>query len=113
MKRLRRAALALPKSRSAQAKDPAFGAARRWCQDCAVTGIGTPGSPDGPSPERAATGKLVVTFHDAGPPSIEWPTIPDRTHRQVVGDATKALVDLLNDTTLDKLGGEPPKEPPL
>jgi len=55
----------------------------------------------------------VVTFHDVGPPSIEWPTIADRTHRQVVGDATKALVDLLNDTTLDKLGGEPPKEPPL
>jgi hypothetical protein len=75
--------------------------------------IGVPGTPDGPSPERPAIGELVVTFYEGGPPSIQWPNIEGRTHRQVVGEATTALVNLLNGSTLDKLVGDPPREPPF
>ena len=77
-----------------------------------MTDIGVPGSPDGPPQERATTGELVLVFHDTGRPDIKVPTIPGRSHREVVGEAAKALIDLMNGDVLDRLGEGPGLEPP-
>ena len=80
--------------------------------DACMTDIGIPGSPDGAPAEPKVLGELVVTFTDAKPPSIKWPRIAGRSHREVVGEAVTALEGLLDSDVLDKVDGETPREPP-
>ena len=63
--------------------------------------------------EPEVLGTLVVTFTDSRPPSIQWPRLPGRSHREVVREAVTALEGLLESGVLDKVDGETPRERPL
>lgn len=78
-----------------------------------MAALGVPGTPDGPSIEPAVIGEVAVTFRASGRPSIRWPKIAGRTYRDVVGQAVEELQRLLDGDVLDKLDGDPPREPPL
>ncbi len=78
-----------------------------------VSDIGVPGSLDGPPLPDPATGQIVITFFETGQPSVAWPRIPGRTAREVISEAASLLEMILADDMLEKLGQDPPREPPL
>jgi hypothetical protein len=78
-----------------------------------MTEIGVPGSPDGPPVEPKVIAEVAVMFLDTGLHSVKWERVPGRTPRQVIGAAVDVLNRILADDMLEKLEGDPPREPPL
>jgi len=80
-----------------------------------MTSVGVPGSLDGPPIEPKVTGEVVVTFLDNGKsPTVSWPRrVQGRRPREVIREAIESLERVLSDDMLEKLEGDPPREPPF
>ena len=78
--------------------------------------IGVPGSLDGPPlKEPEVTGEVKITFRDDGlSPIVSWPRrVQVRMPREIIEEAIESLQRVLEGDMLEKLEGEPPREPPL